>query len=212
MSVELLNFSNIQIANALENCKGVFCSAATLSAAERSWPFLEKYLNRTQANGVQKFRDLIDASWLAATNDLIAQTLTSKLLSIVEHEIPDESQAKAIGFEGVLESTIVIIRAAEATLEKSVEKSVYALEQSYVLFDALVTSRYQTDTLMIEEHEILSHELVQGELRRIYRDCSQISHLNLASKLPQVLSQFKQRAVEESEEIQTFLANQARKN
>ena len=208
MTAELLRFEAIRLAHALQHCEGRFAAAAALSAAERSWPFLEKYLRYIQADGLRNFRDLIDASWRAAADDPFGLAQTSKFLAAVELQIPDENHAIENGFESVLESTIVIVRAAEATVKKSIKKSVYALEQSYSLSYALVTSisqSPQSGPMIMVAEKILAHEFTQGELRRIYRDCDEIASLKCNVEITPILSKFKQRAVQEAEEIQASL-------
>jgi Protein of unknown function (DUF416) len=206
MTTELLRFDAIRLAHALQHCEGKFAAAAALSAAERSWPFLEKYLKYIQADGLRNFRDLLDASWRAAADDTAGQAQAGKLLTFVDRLIPDEGQAAAIGFGYVLESTIVVVCASEAIIERSVEKFVYTLEQSYSLFDAIVTSNTQPGPTIVDEEKIIKHELMQGEFRRIYRDCEEVASLKCNAEITPILSKFKQRAVQEAEEIQAFLS------
>jgi Protein of unknown function (DUF416) len=204
MTHALLDFDEKKIVQALSCCEGHFSSAVCVSAAERSWPFLERYLNVIKGDGKSYFRDLIDMSWRVSANDSVEFEMLKELLTDVERYIPDENQAKSAGFDGVLESTIVIVRSAEAALARSVAKSAYALSQSYALFDALVLASYQPKSLVIIEENILKHPLVQDELLRIYRDCTEITTLPCNTEIQTITSKFKQRAVQESEEIQLF--------
>lgn len=203
----MLTFDRTELLFWLGHCDGRFAPLSALAAAERYSPFMARYYERFARSEVNQFRTLLDSAWAVAASAYKSTEKFTEQIQKAEEYASNTDISEQIDRGYALESSIIVVRASEAVLSRSKSKSLYAIEQAYILVDAIVIANDGRDRF--DEQLILSSELMQNELSHIHRDCYELSQRSCSSQLGPLASQYKQRAVQEAEELQEFLLTRA---